>query len=86
MSDPAQISQLLAEVAKALTNSANTSSKVLLTLLEHESRISALEHGLAEELSEEEEDHPTPRKGHPTQVLLGQTKEARQAYRQTKNP
>jgi len=58
-------------------------AKITQTLLNHADRISAIEDGLEEDLPEEEEDHPPlPRKGHPTQVLLGTSKAARKAYQQ----
>ena len=56
-------------------------------LLDLSHRVSELENALEEELPSQAEAHQDfPRKGHPTQVLLGTSKAARKAYQQAKDP
>lgn len=86
MSDTHELARVIAEIGTGLAAITHTLAKLTTTLLDHETRLTNLEHGMEEELSEEEEAHPPPRKGHKTQVLLGTSKAARQAYQQAKNP
>jgi len=86
MSEKPDLALVLAQIGTGLAAITHTLAKLTNTLLDHETRLNSLENGLEEELSEEEEDHPPPRKGQPTQVLLGTSKAARKAYQQKKNP
>lgn len=85
MSENQQLARVIAEIGTGLAAITHTLAKLTTNLLDHETRLTALEHGMEEELSEEEEAHPPPRKGHPTQVLLGTSKAARKAYQQKKD-
>lgn len=86
MSEKPDLALVLAQIGTGLAAISHTLAKLTTTLLDHETRLVALEHGMEEELSEEEEAHHSPpRKGQPTQVLLGTSKAARKAYQQTKN-
>jgi len=85
MSEKPDLALVLAQIGTGLAAITHTLAKLTTTLLDHETRLTALEHGVEEELSEAEEVHSPPRKGQPTQVLLGTSKAARKAYQQTKN-
>jgi len=76
------------DLLKELSNIYRHIAKLNQAIIDVRHRISLLEFedALEEELPSEEEDQPPlPRKGHPTQVLLGTSKAARKAYNQKKN-
>jgi len=86
MSEKPDLALVLAQIGTGLAAITHSIAKLTTTLLDHETRLTALENGVEEELSEAEEAHHSPpRKGQPTQVLLGTSKAARKAHQQTKN-
>lgn len=75
------------QVSAALADIYRHIAKLTQLCLDFADRISALEDGLEEDLPSQAEAHQNfPRKGHPTQVLLGTSKAARKAYQQAKDP
>lgn len=75
------------KVPAALADLYRHIARLTHTCLDLADRISALENGMEEDLPSQAEAHQDfPRKGHPTQVLLGTSKAARKAYQQAKDP